>query len=181
MLVMPTQFQIGAVNLTLVYTLPLPSSAITVTYQTASLTDNDELRFDQGVEFVAPEVHLATLNQWALVADALNGPSTEPFEINDGKAHDYALGLMAQAAATDDTSPVTGATVTVVHGTAVIGHHQNGEQVDELPKLQDLLPKYLRADDVDEEEDPGEAAFPNDTSRSPPRASPSSRRPGTPS
>ncbi|TMM54782.1 type I secretion protein ATPase [Sulfitobacter sabulilitoris] len=148
----PVKFQIGPGAPDPVLTLDVPSSAITVTYQTASLSDNDILRLGDSVEFISSDVLLATLNQWALIADVINGPGIGVFTLQDGGAHGYALALMQEAAATDGSS-LSGVSVSVAHGTDVIGHHENGESVDAPVALDDVMPMHLRPEDPAEDGD----------------------------
>ena len=154
--IVPMQASEAAGTVTVSYILPLPSSVVAVTIQLNTLSDSDSLGVTADDMFAAPAVFDAMVAQVVEVAESLQGFATPILQdAADGwqSFADSALDQIAEAAATEaaaETLP-EGATVTVLSGESTVGITINGEDADEVPELDDLLPSFLQVDDPEEE------------------------------
>ncbi|MBI6630606.1 type I secretion protein ATPase [Pontibaca salina] len=128
-----------------------PGSVVIVTWQYNHLIDNDLLLLGESAAvFVDPAFHMAQLQGWLELAQAVTpifGDGLPPLEES---AHDYALGLHQQIQETGDPG-LTGLTVTIQTGAAAYGTYENGERVETALKLDDVMPAFLSPDSAEED------------------------------
>lgn len=130
-----------------------PGSVVVVTWQYNHLSDNDLLLLgDSGAVFVDPSYHVAELQGWLEVAQAVTPVFGEGLPPLGESAHEYAMGLHQQIHETGDPG-LSGLTVTIQTGAAAYGTHENGEMVETATKLDDVMPAFLAPASADEDED----------------------------
>lgn len=157
----PQTFQLGPELGLPLLTLDPPSSVVVVTFQSAYLSDNDELRTgDSDLVFVDSSVYLAQLQSFATIAKAIAAPiDGDAVVLGETGAQD-AIALHDQIGSVDDTT-LSGVSVTVLHGQAAFGLHFNGARVDEAATVADLMPAFFDVEqdeeDVDDEDAPAPA------------------------
>ncbi|WP_377186388.1 type I secretion protein [Ruegeria meonggei] len=128
----------------------LAGSAVTYTFQTIELNDNDTIGQGDFRDADALMAHGEEVQDTALSLHAVSAPS-----IN---ISDYLSIEKIEAIAEEMQSPVNaeveGATVHQFHGEDATGMIVNGEQVDEMPEWSDLLPKNLQPEEDTDDETP---------------------------
>lgn len=128
-----------------ILTLEPPGAVVTLSYQYAFLSDNDLLRLsDSDTIFVDPAFYDVQLQSYAAVAQAIRAPVATLLPDLGAGVHDHAIALHEQIAGVEDPS-FTGAVVTVFHGDAAQGIHENGVVVEVATKLDDVMPAYVKA------------------------------------
>lgn len=131
------------------FTLEPPASVIVVTYQSNFLYDDDVLIQGDGTTvFTDPAELLEQLQQYQTVAAAIAAPVDaeilKPGE--DAGADAISLhDLIGEVQA----STLSGVSATVLHGAEALGVHVNGEVVEDLDNLEDILPAYFRNDEAE--------------------------------
>jgi len=134
-------------------TLEPPGAVVTITYQSAHLSDNDLLRLtDSGTVFVDPSVYEAQLVGYQAVANVISSPIGTVLPDLGVSVHDHAVALYTDIGAVEDPG-FTGATVTVLHGDSAMGSHENGAVVEVTTQLTDVMPAYLKITDAPEAQD----------------------------
>lgn len=139
-------------------TLEPPGSVVTVTWQYNHLSDNDLLLLgDSGAVFVDPAYHVAELQGWLEVAQAVTPTFGDGLPPLSESTHGYAMGLHEQMQETGDP----GLTVTIQTGETAYGTHENGTVVETATKLDDVMPAFLAPDSDDEDgtDHPGEPSW----------------------
>lgn len=132
------------------FTLPppvpmLPGSMITITVQTAYLSDIDLLGTGH---FRDPAESIADLGKLAVAARLLHAPEGfGPAEIPDLEAID----ALAEAMAGFSVGQSFGFEVNTLHGDEAPAKLMNGVEVEALPGWNDLLPLHHRPEEEDEE------------------------------
>ena len=134
------------------FELPVPGSVATLTTQTVILSDNDI--FGDAGGFAPPEVFLEALTLAEEAADLLNIVSPDWFDLSGGPTVADALALGQQIAAVELPEDSGPATVFLAKGEDAGGIVVNGQTVDEIPEIEDVLPTFLAPED-DATEDPG--------------------------
>ena len=131
-----------AMTQTIIYLEPefiteLAGSAVTYTFQTITLNDNDTIGEGDFRDTEAQMAHGEEMLDTALSMQAISAPSIH--------ISDYQSIEKIEAIAEEMQSPVNaeveGAVVHQFHGDDATGMIVNGEQVDEMPEWADLLPK----------------------------------------
>ncbi|MBT2131642.1 hypothetical protein [Aliiroseovarius lamellibrachiae] len=132
-------------------TLDPAGSVATATFQANSLIDNDLIVGDGTIDFLDPELFLTDLYTLAHLAGKLQSFDIGTLPTSDNSATDIAEGWKAivEAAQEDGALPnaPAAAAVSVQFGASVSGNYVNGELVDEVPVLADLLPEKLSVAD----------------------------------
>lgn len=135
---------------------PQPGSVATLTYQAATLIDDDLLLNDLNVGFVDPAQFHDALAALAGRADALAGFEA-PALPADGSWSEFAR--EAVESVDQATPPQDGeADVAIFRGDDAAGAHVDGRPVEDAPDLSDLLPERHRPEAMDEEAEPRDAA-----------------------
>lgn len=129
-------------------TLEPPGAVVTVTIQSAYLSDNDLLRLnDSGTAFIGPAIYEAQLKGYHAIAKAISAPIDAALPELGTSVHGHALALQNQIEVING-GVFTGATITVQHGAEALGRHENGVAVDEATQLEDVMPAYLAPKDT---------------------------------
>ncbi|CAD0185007.1 hypothetical protein RUESEDTHA_01892 [Ruegeria sp. THAF57] len=128
----------------------LIGSAVTYTFQTLNLSDNDTI--GQG-DFRDAEVLMQEGYEALDVALSLHVISSPSFDIADYQSVEKLEQLAEQMKATV-TVQVDGATVHQFHGEEAVGIIVNGERVEELPDWMELLPQHHQSEDDEESGQP---------------------------
>ncbi len=128
----------------------LIGSAVTYTFQTIYLRDNDVV--GEG-DFRDTEQLTAQAEAAAQVATSLHALSAPSFSISDYLSVEY-VETLAEEMMAPINAEVEGATVYQFHGEDAMGVIVNGEHVDEAPVWDDLLPEHHRQDEEDEDTTP---------------------------
>ncbi len=131
-----------APSVTIVPYIPLPSSVITITYQTIWLSDDDVLGDVEAAGFVDPGVFHQQLYQAIDFAEALQPWSSVGLTGQFLADPTTALSLLDLANAVE-APQVDGVTASVFHDDDALGIHVDGELVDEVPALDDQLPMFI--------------------------------------
>ena len=119
-----------------------PGSVATVTYQRATLFDDDVLLNGLGVDFVAPVVLHGAL---AALADQANDlVAFEMPPLPAGSMWTEFAASAVEAVEHADASETDDAAVSILRGEEVAGVFVDGETVEELLDWKDHLPEYLR-------------------------------------
>lgn len=138
----------------------LIGSAVTYTFQTIVLRDNDTV----GTGDFRDAGLLAAQAEEALgVAQSLHAMAVPSYDLSDYLSVEYVQGLAEQMQSPLMTS-VDGATVYQFHGEDALGIVVNGEYVAEAPVWSDLLPAYHQPEDA--EEMPVSLAYPEEWNQS---------------
>lgn len=127
----------------------LIGSAVTYTFQTIKLNDNDVI--GEG-DFRDVETLMAKGEAMLEIALSLHGISPPSIHIEDYLSGEAVEQLIDQIQASIHID-IDGATVVQFHGEDAIGVIVNGEYVDEAPDFADLLPENLKTEDEDTEDD----------------------------
>ena len=122
--------------------VPIPSSVATVTLQINSLIDVDIVG-PGTADFVSPYVYYVQLIEVASFAEEISGPGSEPLAAFEGVKSLYADKL-ADDMLNFDAPDHPDVTSKVVRGDDVEAAYVNGEVVEELPEIDDLLPQAIR-------------------------------------
>lgn len=130
----------GVADITLTFFLPLPSSVATVTFQKATLFDNDIFGdiADLGFQDITPLTPL--VEHLATVADYLS-PLDIDITILDANLFDLWADIQA-AGDTLATQPANGVELSVIQGNDAQGVYLNGEGAEEFPEWEDIIPAY---------------------------------------
>ncbi len=144
-------FQIDLTQPAFNLTLDPAGSVATATFQANSLIDNDLIVGDGTFDFLDAELFLTDLYTLAHLAGKLQSFDIGTLPTSDNSATDIAQGWKAtvEAAQEDGALPnaPAAAVVSVQFGASVSGIYVNGELVDEVPVLADLLPEKLAVAD----------------------------------
>tara|TARA_R100000655_G_scaffold91040_3_gene131759 strand:+ start:281 stop:2377 length:2097 start_codon:yes stop_codon:yes gene_type:complete len=134
-------------------TLEAPGSVVTVSVQSAWMQDNDLLRMNSvHAEFNDPSIYTDTLNalkEMAQTLGVLSGGIRLEFSES---SYGFFITLHDLMGETDATSRI-GETVATLHGPEAYGMFVNGDVVDALPLLDDVMPALLQTDNDDNNED----------------------------
>ncbi|MCV3273587.1 hypothetical protein [Roseobacter sinensis] len=130
----------GTADSSMIFFLPLPSSVATVTFQKATLFDNDIFGdiAGHGFESIAPLTSL--LEYLAQMADYLS-PLNIDVSVLDADLFDLVADIQAAADSIAE-QPTDGVEVSLLRGEDTDGIHLNGEEIAELPEWEDILPAY---------------------------------------
>ncbi len=128
----------------------LIGSAVTYTFQTIFLRDNDVV--GEG-DFRDVDQLIALAEAAAQVAASMHAFAVPSFSISDYLSVEYVESL-AEAMLAPINVEVEGAVVYQFHGEDAMGVIVNGEYVDEAPEWEDLLPAHHRPDEEEEDETP---------------------------
>ncbi|KIC43208.1 type I secretion protein, partial [Ruegeria sp. ANG-R] len=128
----------------------LIGSAVTYTFQTIFLRDNDVV--GEG-EFRDVDQLIALAEAAAQVAASMHAFSVPSISISDYLSIEYVEELAEQMLAPINVE-VEGAIVYQFHGEEAMGVIVNGEHVDEAPVWADLLPKHHQPDEEEEDDTP---------------------------
>ncbi|CUH88079.1 hypothetical protein PH5382_02010 [Phaeobacter sp. CECT 5382] len=140
-----------------------PGSVAVITLQSAFLSDNDLLLLGDGeTVFADPSTYLEALQQYQTVATAIAAPVSAQLLQPGETATADALALHAQITSVE-ASTISGVTTTILQGDDAFGLHINGGAVEDLLRLDEVLPAYLRAQTADEPND-GSGASSKDSS-----------------
>ncbi|SEO15946.1 hypothetical protein SAMN05216227_105411 [Pseudorhodobacter antarcticus] len=140
-----------------ILTLDPPGSVVTITYQSAYLSDNDLLRLsDTGTVFVDPSVFEAQLQGYQAIAQVISAPLSMVLPPLGASVHDHAVALHDQISTVTDPG-FTGAVVTVLHGSEASGVVENGVVVEKATTLDDVMPAYFKAQTEKAEADANDA------------------------
>ena len=135
-----------------VLTLDPPGSVVTITYQSAYLSDNDLLRLsDTETVFVNPAVFEAQLQGYQAIAQVISAPLSMVLPPLGVSVHDHAIALHDQIGTVTDPG-FSGAVVTLLHGAEASGVVENGMVVEKATNLDDVMPAYFKAQTEDETE-----------------------------
>lgn len=147
-----------------------PGSVVVVTFQTAFLEDNDLLLLGDGTTlFVDPSAFLETLQQYQSVATAIAAPVSAEVILPGESAAEDAIALhttIGSVQASVVTSVITGVAATVLHGEDATGLHLNGATVEELARLDEVMPAYHSAKSGEESTNDAEASDSGDGTQS---------------
>ncbi|MFU8865151.1 MAG: hypothetical protein ACNA7O_14655 [Rhodobacterales bacterium] len=135
----------------------MPNSIVLVIQQSAYLTDNDLLLFDGSANFTDPAVFLTLLMDLGELAQSLSLIDPWIWSPADGPVYDSVM-KMVEALEQADLPQQDGVAAVLLRGEEAEGIFVNGEKVDELPLIKDLLPKFLREDETEEDDLPALAA-----------------------
>ena len=140
------------------YSLEPPSSIVVITFQDAYLNDNDIVLLGDGeTVFTDPSEFLAQLQTYQSIAVAVAAPVSSEMIRPGENATDDAIALHDKMSVAE-VSTISGVAASMLHGAEAVGLHINGETVDEVPTLDELMPAF-KTNDVDETETPdGESA-----------------------
>ena len=132
-----------------ILTLEPPGSVAIFSFQTAWMRDDDLLFLNEDkADFVDPAEFLQELQNYYAVGQTLGSITSDvPYNFSESTLV-AAKSLRDAMSATNDT-PVIGETVTVVHGEDAYGGHVNGETVEEVPLLDDVMPAFFKAENED--------------------------------
>ncbi len=128
----------------------LIGSAVTYTFQTLILSDNDVV--GEG-DFRDVEELMAQTEAAAELAATLHAVSVPSLAISDYLSADY-IEALAQEMMAPINADVEGVVVHQFHGADALGIIVNGEYVDEAPAWDDLLPAYHQPEEEDEDNTP---------------------------
>lgn len=124
------------------FSLEPPSSIVIITFQDAYLSDNDVLLLGSGdTVFVDPSEFLSQLQQYQTIATAIAAPITTDMILPGEAATEAAIALHDKVSSTEATT-MSGVSATILQGGDAFGVHINGETVDEIPTIDDLLPAF---------------------------------------
>ncbi|MCZ4368793.1 type I secretion protein ATPase [Sulfitobacter dubius] len=133
-------------------TLEPPGSVVTVSAQSAWMQDNDLLRMNSvHAEFIDPSIYTDALNALKEVAQTLGVLSEEMRLDFNESGYGFFIALHELMRETDATSRL-GETVAAQHGSEAYGMFVDGDAVDALPLLDDVLPTLLQSDDNEDED-----------------------------
>ncbi|WP_037310476.1 type I secretion protein [Ruegeria halocynthiae] len=129
------------------FTIELIGSAVTYTFQTVNLSDNDTI--GQG-DFREVESLMQQGEELLDTAMSLHATSAPSINIDDYLSAETVMEIADQML-TPMNPDVEGVTVHQFHGEDATGVIVNGEQVDEMPVWSDLLPEHHQTDDEAED------------------------------
>ena len=129
--------------------LPVPGSIATLTKQTVILSDNDIFGGSEG--FVPPETLLDALADATEIANVLNLAWNDWLDLSSTPTVEDALELSAQVAEAEVPENDGSATVFLATGEDASGIVVNGQLVEEMPEIEDVLPAFLAPDPTNEE------------------------------
>lgn len=133
------------------FTLEPPASVIVVTLQSNYLYDDDLLIQGDGTTvFTDPTELLEDLQQYQVVAQAIEMPLDAQELLTGDDLKTDAIELHGRLGAVEG-STITGLSATVLHGAEALGQHLNGELVEELEALADVLPAHHQPDAAEDE------------------------------
>lgn len=116
----------------------LLGSAVTYTFQTHNLNDNDTI--GQG-DFRDTETQIVEGQEMLEVATQFHAVGSPSIEISDYQSVETLKKIVAQAKSADQIE-IDGATVYTFEGESAAGAIVNGEHVDEIPDWVELLPQH---------------------------------------
>jgi len=122
----------------------MPNSIVMAIEQTAFLVDNDFLIFDGSAVFTDPALFLTLFQDLGELAQTLSLISPSIWGPDTGNILDAAK-QMAEAMAEAEVPEVEGLNAIILRGDDAEGIFINGERVDEIPTIKDLLPEFLKA------------------------------------
>lgn len=145
------------------WTLDPPASVIVVTFQSNFLYDDDLLvQGDGSTVFTDPTELLENLQNYQTIAEAIAAPVAAEVLLPGETAGADAIDLHNKIGSVE-ASTITGVTATVLHGVEAMGFHVNGEEVEELDALDDVLPAYHQTDEEEGTQTAGQAATGEET------------------
>jgi len=130
-------------------TLEPPASVVVITIQYAYLSDNDMLLLGDGdTVFTDPSEFLAQLQHYEAIAIGIAAPLDATMIVPGEFASQDAIALHDQIVNAEATT-MPGVAAKMIHGADAMGMHINGEAVDVIPSLEDLLPAFKSDEDGD--------------------------------
>lgn len=135
----------------------MPNAIVLVIQQSAFLNDNDLLLFDGSAAFTDPAVFLTLLMDLGELAQSLSLIDPWIWSPADGPVYESVM-KMVEALEQPDLPQQDGVDTVLLRGEEAEGIFVNGEKVDELPLIKDLLPKFLREEETEEDNLPALAA-----------------------
>lgn len=123
-------------------TLEPPASVVVVTFQSNFLYDDDLLLQGDGTTvFTDPTELLEQLQHYQTVATAIAAPADAEILVPGETAGADAIVLHNKIGLVE-ASTLTGVAASVLHGAEAMGLHLNGEVVEKLDSLEDVMPAY---------------------------------------
>ncbi len=138
----------------------LIGSAVTYTFQTLNLSDNDTIGHG---DFRSAEVLMEQGREMLEVAQSLHAMPVPSMYMADYQSVEK-LEALAEQMKSAKVVEVEGATVHQFHGDAALGLIVNGERVEELPEWKDLLPEHHQTSEEQGSDQPD--LFPDEWDRS---------------
>ncbi len=129
-----------------------PNSIVLMIKQTAFLSDNDLLIFDGSGDFTDPALFLTLLMELGEIAHSLSLIDPWIWSPKDGPVF-ASVKAMFDALAEVELPKGDGVEATLLRGEEAEGIFIDGQKVDELPLIKDLLPKFLQPEEEDEQDD----------------------------
>ncbi|WP_170761990.1 type I secretion protein [Ruegeria lacuscaerulensis] len=142
--------QLNAVQLLPEIELEIIGSAVTYTFQTLNLSDNDTI--GEG-DFRDVEVLMEQGEAMLNTAMSMHALSELPINISDYQT-DEVIETLIEQMLSPQNAEVEGATVHQFHGEDAMGVIVNGEYLDEMPVWSELLPEHHQPDDDTEDDTP---------------------------
>lgn len=137
------------------------SSVVSVAFQFNWITDNDLMSFSGTHAFIAPDTYFEQLDTLVWLTASIDGVDFGDLPSLDQSVADYAMRLDG-VIDNMDAAPLTGLTVTIIHGTDAAGQFENGQSVTELSILSDLMPEYLQPEEPEDPEPENAGQLPSD-------------------
>ncbi|WP_234967381.1 type I secretion protein ATPase [Octadecabacter temperatus] len=129
------------------FTLEPPSSVVVISFQDAYLTDNDMILLGDGeTVFTDPSEFLTQLQTYQSIAVAIAAPVNSEMILPGENATADAITLHDKMS-TAEGSTLSGVSAKILHDAEAVGLHINGEAVEEIPTLDDLMPAFMAAED----------------------------------
>ncbi len=138
----------------------LIGSAVTYTFQTLNLSDNDTIGHG---DFRSAEVLMEQGREMLEVAQSLHAMPVPSMDMADYQSVEK-LEALAEQMKSAKVVEVEGATVHQFHGDEALGLIVNGERVEELPEWKDLLPEHHQTAEDEGSDQPD--LFPDEWDRS---------------
>ncbi|SHE95917.1 hypothetical protein SAMN05444273_103267 [Litoreibacter ascidiaceicola] len=137
-----------------------PGSVVVITAQSAYLSDNDITMLGSGdTLFTDTAEFLDQLMQYQTIATAIASPVTAEMITPGENAARDAIKLHEKVS-TAEATMMSGVLATMQHNTDAIGMRINGEEVEEIPTLNDLWPAFKSANADDAQDASGEDGEP---------------------
>jgi hypothetical protein len=126
-------------------TLEPPGGVVVLTFQYNYLSDDDVVHMTEfQSNFADVAVMAEALHSYHFVAQALAADLGDGLPPLGESTHDYAMQIATNMSETSDTG-FGGASITTLHGAASFGSFENGQATEELAKLDDIMPAFLKA------------------------------------
>ncbi len=146
----PLSIQFNIIHVVPEIVTELIGSAVTYTFQTLTLRDNDTI--GEG-DFRDVEVLMEQGEAMLNMAMSLHAMSEPSLNISDYQSEEMIDALIEQMLSPQNAE-VEGATVHQFHGEDAVGVIVNGEYVDEMPEWSELLPEHHQTEEESEDDTP---------------------------